>query len=380
MVASVSLGQKDFQRNLFSNWISIFTLPKPVKPKYIDPNDREKVPEFWTMGKKAVTTSERFRNILQLVSSSDEAKLHQGLFENYLSTNIKDPRMKKIGEAIDWLSDSDLLEVQISKRQDYSMMRYKPFVSVLFHLLFAVNRPNKIVFPKANFEFQSALSRSKEILLTFLQGCPASVQSCTSLEKSVLSIIPYMSYIIQPSLRPVNIHLYSAHEKNSLAQVVKTMMLHGLSYRQEKNEEGQFVYVLEPGIEKLLRFSDSKFQKTMSYSCRQMIAREIELERLRRSEGTETPRDSRTGKLQDVPKLKPKEMVQQKPVKDVKVCSFKLHLFFILLLCICELCSDGWYFWNCWMFRVPLTSLVAGLKSHRCLLSKKKVILLFFFS
>lgn len=323
MVSNLSLGQKDFQRNLFSNWISIFTLPKPVKPKYVDPNDRDKIPEFWTMGKKAVTTSERFRNILQLVSSSDEAKLHQGLFENYLLTNIKDPRMNKIGEAVDWLCDSDLLEVQISKHQDYSMMRYKPFVSVLFHLLFAVNRPNKIVFPKANFEFQSALSRSKEILLTFLHGCPAPVQSCTSLEKSVLGTIPYVIHIIQPSLRPVNIHLYSAHEKNSLAQVVRTMMLYGLSYRQEKNEEGQFIYVLEPSIEKLCRFSDTKFQKMMSYSCRQMIAREIELERLRRSEGTEPPRDSHAGKKQDVPKLKPKEVVLCKPVKDVKVIVFK---------------------------------------------------------
>lgn len=44
----------------------------------------------------------------------------------------------------------------------------------------------------------------------------------------------------------VSTQLFSAREKEQLASLVGTMLALGLTYRQERTPEGQYVYRLEP--------------------------------------------------------------------------------------------------------------------------------------
>ena len=44
----------------------------------------------------------------------------------------------------------------------------------------------------------------------------------------------------------VNKQLYTQMERKQLNDLVNTMISYNLTYRQEKNEDGNYVYVLEP--------------------------------------------------------------------------------------------------------------------------------------
>ena len=46
----------------------------------------------------------------------------------------------------------------------------------------------------------------------------------------------------------MNTQLYSAREKNDLAQLIKVMIAYNVTYRQERTPEGQYTYVLDPYV------------------------------------------------------------------------------------------------------------------------------------
>ena len=44
----------------------------------------------------------------------------------------------------------------------------------------------------------------------------------------------------------VNTQLFSAREKQQMAELIDTMIGYSLTYHQERNLEGQYTYILEP--------------------------------------------------------------------------------------------------------------------------------------
>lgn len=97
-------------------------------------------------------------------------------------------------------------------------------------------------------------------------------------------VLPYLSTILQPNFRPVNTQLYSAAEKAQLFDVINTMLAFNLTYSQERSKEGQYQFTMEPNIEELVRFDNSGTSRSLGYTARQLVAREVEMERVRRSE------------------------------------------------------------------------------------------------
>lgn len=52
----------------------------------------------------------------------------------------------------DWLVFQDLLQQRISLSQDYSVMPYLPYLSVLFHFLYASSAKPQIKYPSNSYE------------------------------------------------------------------------------------------------------------------------------------------------------------------------------------------------------------------------------------
>ncbi|ESO09825.1 hypothetical protein HELRODRAFT_186286 [Helobdella robusta] len=285
MVTSLSLGQKDVHKNLFNLWAGIFTLPKPSRKRYVNPHDQLSHLQQLNEQQHSNSSYDRFSNLLrQLSAEGEHAKVQQGLFDNYLISNAKDSRMDNLVEAIDWLCYADVMNSHQSEEQDYSMMRYAPFIAVAFHFIFAVSRPHKIAFPKSQFEFQTNLSRRNELLTSVIQKIHPSIRPFVNKYNMVLEMLPYISEVIKPALRPVNVQLYSRHEKMLLSNVVQAMLAYNLSYLQCRTPDGRYNYIIEPNIHDVVNFFDSKTSRQMSYSCKQLVAREIELEKMRRLE------------------------------------------------------------------------------------------------
>lgn len=71
-----------------------------------------------------------------------------------------------------------------------------------------------------------------------------SIRAYTNSSALKMEITPFLTQIIVPNLRPVNLHLYTQQEKDQLSQVVHIMIDYNLNYTQERTPEGSYVYNL----------------------------------------------------------------------------------------------------------------------------------------
>ncbi|XP_065110325.1 chromosome transmission fidelity protein 18 homolog [Paramisgurnus dabryanus] len=285
-VSSMCVGLKDQNKGLFSVWQEIFQLPR-LKRKRIggDP-----FAGFDESGPK--DGAQRFQNILHLVSSNGEhEKLTQGLYDNFLSMKLKDPGMLGVCSGLDWLCFSDVLNEFILHGQNYSLMRYLPFLPVAFHYLYAANSVPRINYPNSHYEALTKTQHTKNALLAMLNDIPPAIQTRVCLNSLCLDVITLLLELISPKLRPVNPQLYSTREKQQLCDLIDNMINYNLTYRQDRTPEGQYIYVLEPNIEDAVRFPGLPPRRQLTYQVKQLIARETELEKMRRMERAQQKRN-----------------------------------------------------------------------------------------
>ncbi|KAJ0050569.1 hypothetical protein NL108_004910 [Boleophthalmus pectinirostris] len=275
-IQSISVGQKDQNKGLFHLWQETFQLPR-VKRKRIGEGFEE------TPGSGG--GAQRFQHILHLASSSGEYdKAAQGLYDNYLAMRVRDPNLHNVCEALEWLSFSDRLNQVILHGQNFSLMRYLPFLSVTFHFLFAHNHVPRLSYPHSQHEAMSRLLGSKNALCTMLSEIPPCIRTRISQLNLTLDILSLLLEIICPKLRPVNPQLFSSREKEQLKELIDTMLAYNLSYRQDRTPEGQYTYVLEPRVEDVVKFPGLPPRRQLTYQAKQTVSREMEQEKMRRAE------------------------------------------------------------------------------------------------
>ncbi|KAK2151412.1 hypothetical protein LSH36_364g03016 [Paralvinella palmiformis] len=335
-VHSMSLGQKDCHKSLFGVWQHIFTMPKPKRKQYINPHDRKTKQDdtenlALAMAANNMTLSSRFHNTLQMALAAGEyQKILQGLHENYLDSKVKDHRMMESGfgsesssmlplelkserrtlpswdddiEALraslnrwlcfptDWMQFVDILDNKVNYHQDYSLMRYVPYLPVLFHLLFATNHPQKITYPHSQYEVMTKASRNETLVASMITEMAPPVRRHLNVLITVTEVLPPLLSIIQPTLRPINTQLYSTKEKRELAQLVQIMISYNMTYHQERTMEGQYNYVLDPNLDEVVRFPGLKAGRQLTYAAKQLIAQEIRYRRVRLAGRGEARRD-----------------------------------------------------------------------------------------
>ncbi|KAM7394519.1 hypothetical protein PAMP_021316 [Pampus punctatissimus] len=275
-IQCVSVGQKDQNKGFFHLWQEIFQLPR-IKRKRIGEGFEE------TPGSGG--GAQRFQHILHLASSSGEyEKVSQGLYENYLSMRVRDPNLQSTCEALDWLSFSDRLNHVILHGQNFTLMKYLPFLSVTFHFLFAHVHVPRISYPHSLQEASSRLLSSRNALSTMLADIPACIRTRISQLSLTLDTLSLLLDIICPKLRPVNPQLFSSREKEQMCELIDTMLAYNLSYRQDCTPDGQYTYVLEPRIEEVVKFPGLPPRRQLTYQAKQTISREMEQEKMRRAE------------------------------------------------------------------------------------------------
>uniref|UniRef100_A0A3P8UV44 Chromosome transmission fidelity protein 18 homolog n=1 Tax=Cynoglossus semilaevis TaxID=244447 RepID=A0A3P8UV44_CYNSE len=275
-IQCLSVGQKDQNKGLFHLWQEIFQLPRTKRKRF--GGGFEEAPS-------SGGGAQRFQHILHLSSSSGEyEKVSQGLYDNFLSMRVRDPHMHSVCDALEWLAFSDRLNQMILHNQNFSLMKYLPFLSVTFHFLFAHTHVPRIKYPHSHHEATSRLLTSSYALSSMLADIPACIRSRISTLTLTLDILTLLLNIICPKLRPVNPQLFSNREKEQMHELINTMLAYNLSYRQDRTLEGQYTYVLEPRVEEVVRFPGLPPHRQLTYQAKQTISREMEQERMRRAE------------------------------------------------------------------------------------------------
>ncbi|KAM5227317.1 LOW QUALITY PROTEIN: chromosome transmission fidelity protein 18 homolog [Ctenodactylus gundi] len=299
-VQTTRIGLKDQRKGLFSIWRDVFQLPRA---------QRQRPGQDLTLAAHALLPSNRdvgsltlacqhFYHILHVTASAGEhEKVAQGLFDNFLRLRLRDSSLGSVCAALDWLAFSDLLEQAARHGQSFQLLRYLPFLPAAFHVLFASSHVPRIAFPTSQQEAQNRTSHTRSLIQTLVSGIAPATRSQATPQALLLDTLCLLLDVLTPKLRPVSTQLYSAREKQQLSSLVGTMLAYSLSYHQERAPDGQYHYRLEPNVEELCRFPELPARKPLTYQAKQLVAREIEVEKMRRAEALAQAREAPRGNL-----------------------------------------------------------------------------------
>ncbi|XP_068100264.1 chromosome transmission fidelity protein 18 homolog [Hyperolius riggenbachi] len=301
-VQTMKIGLKDQNKGLFSVWQEIFQLPKAQRKRI---GQDMTAPDLHLLlgtandplnllGRTPLSAlAQRFHHILHLTTSTGEyEKLTMGLYDNFLNMKVKESNFNVVCLALDWLEFTDIVNTVIMHGQNFQLMRYLPFLPVAFHLYFAANNIPRIAYPNSHYEALSKTSQMQNLLSAMVSEIPPAIRTRVSPQSLVLDALCLLLDVISPKLRPVNTQLYSVKEKQQLADLINTMLAYNLTYHQERTMDGQYVYKLDPNVEDVCRFPELPARKPLTYQAKQLISREIELEKMRRSEALQQARNA----------------------------------------------------------------------------------------
>ena len=226
----------------------------------------------------------RYKTILGMLYACGEYdRLVQGVFENYLDMKFKDSGMQSVLAGLEWMVHFDLLHQEAIKSQAWALMGHFCFPLVAAHLLFASTTKQRVQFPTQQTEVTTRLSRSQQMIDSITGEMDPTARAYCSSATLLRDILPTILSVIQPTLRPVNKQLFSAKEKQELANVVAVHIAYNITYQQEKNmDTGGYDYRMDPDVEGVVCFPNTRRLTNLSYGTKQLISHEIELERMRR--------------------------------------------------------------------------------------------------
>ncbi|VDK35769.1 unnamed protein product [Taenia asiatica] len=315
LMAGLKDSIKDAQHNLFSAWQAVFTIPPAhILTRQVNQNSKVRTShKASTSGSDSVLHA-RIQITMGVCDSTGATPLLVlGLFENYLDRKMKDANLQKACSASEWLVYSDQLIQHVQSTQDYAVMRYVAMVSAWFHLAFASTTPPPMEtrwtghskttaalrWPSAFGENADAAGRTLAVLNTLAENqwrAGGSSFSLTSLRflthrQFLLDAASYLDKLVSAMslvLRPVNTQLYDTLEKQHLARLVGLMIAAGLDWvPQQVTDTGELAYRLEPPLDAVAQFPStlrSPDLNSLPYAIKQVLARELAMERMRRAE------------------------------------------------------------------------------------------------
>ncbi|KAJ2178339.1 Chromosome transmission fidelity protein 18, partial [Coemansia sp. RSA 551] len=293
-----SLGLKDMQRSLFSIWEIIFTnaTARTVWP---------------TLGKRsnarAAAPAERAHTeqILQSVRASGELeRIMQGCFENYLRMEFRDLTHTRVSAlCTDWLEFYDAVDHACRKNPAGTdgISGYRDFAILAVHntcrSALGLSRGG-FEYPHSEFAAFQARTTAHGILQT-LGSSPMCARSLVPATHVATELLDPLLRIMSPQLVTSNKHLLKGAERDRMQRLIAVMDAWQLSLVQERDASSQFVYRLEPPIDRLYAIG-GRPQRTimpMRYPVRQLIAQELQRVRTARLMGDQhIPDDADTAK------------------------------------------------------------------------------------
>ncbi|EJD05706.1 P-loop containing nucleoside triphosphate hydrolase protein [Fomitiporia mediterranea MF3/22] len=218
---------------------------------------------------------------IDTTGSADKVAL--GCFEHYANLRHYEASLSRHGKAANWLVSFDSLSGAMRSEREYSLMPYLSYSLVPFYALFNERGGSKVERPKADWDALMKTRTNEEIYKSLAKCIQSAGQRYAGLryflsnEIMQLELAPYINRILSPPMRPVNRQVTKPHERALLSRLVDIMVAFELRFVQEKAEDGQLTFRLEPPIDAFItydgrRASDIAVQR---YATRQVIAGEV---------------------------------------------------------------------------------------------------------
>ncbi|KAJ7444820.1 P-loop containing nucleoside triphosphate hydrolase protein [Mycena latifolia] len=278
VIRGATVGMKEAETSLVSVLNSLFT-----------PLTRKRVKEL------AMTEVEESKYVGRLSREVDgcgrENSIAVGCFAHYATLHQHDANFSRYEKANEWLVTFDMLSAAMYSDGDFALSQYLPYTLVPFYPLFKERGGQRVersqadweslVRTRANEEIYKSLSRCLQTASTRRGGDFRHLVSTPILQ---LEFAPFLNRIISPPLRPVNSQVIKPEERALLARLVDIMSTLELQFFQERAEDGQLTYRLDPPIDVFVTYDGKRASDiaVSRYAVRHLVAGEIEAQLISR--------------------------------------------------------------------------------------------------
>ncbi|TFK76193.1 P-loop containing nucleoside triphosphate hydrolase protein [Pluteus cervinus] len=214
-----------------------------------------------------------------------------GCFSHYATLRQHDANFTRYESANSWLGTYDLFSSAMYSDGDFSLRQYLPYTLVPFHALFherggRVERSQDDWEPdtdarqnqkitQTNQEIYQSISRGLRIASARHHGAYRHFVEMPMLQ---LELAPYINRIISPPIRPINSQVIKAGERALLSRLVSIMAALELRFVQERAEDGQLTYRLDPPVDVFITYDGKRANDIPAsrYAVRHLVAGEVD--------------------------------------------------------------------------------------------------------
>ncbi|KAG8969390.1 hypothetical protein FRC03_003081 [Tulasnella sp. 419] len=274
IIKSATVGMKESESTAQDVWNDLF---KPLSKKRIK-----------DLGMTSQENEKYVGRLCRLIEASGMIdKVMSGCFDHYINLHQQDPSWKRFEAAQEWFGTFDHFASMLRAEQEYALMGYLPYLVTPIHHLFADSGNPKMGRPTADWECHVKSKTSEEIYKSLTRSVLVNGgrHSCgfrhlLGNEVIVTEFAPMLNRIIAPPLRPVNSQIIRPHERATLKKVVDVMVSLELRFVQERGDDGQMMYRLDPPVDVFVTYDGKRASDiaVSRYAVRHMVAAEIEAE------------------------------------------------------------------------------------------------------
>ncbi|KAG6854551.1 hypothetical protein C0991_004887 [Blastosporella zonata] len=237
----------------------------------------------------ALTEDEEGRYVARLSREIDgsgrESSIALGCFGHYTTLRQHDANFHRYEKANEWLVTFDVLSSGMYTNGDFALSPYLPYTLVPFYPLFQERGGPRVERNQADWD-NLQVTRSNEEVLKSLSRCLRTASTrlggdfrhLLSTPILQLEFAPFINRIISPPIRPVNRQVIRPEEKALLTRLVNVMAALELRFFQERAEDGQLSYRLDPPIDVFITYDGKRAADiaVSRYAVRHLVAGEID--------------------------------------------------------------------------------------------------------
>ncbi|KAL5635295.1 hypothetical protein ACGC1H_004171 [Rhizoctonia solani] len=291
-ISRATAGMKETESSVQSVWNDLFT---PVTAK-----TRKLIP-----GANAMEADKYVSRLSRVIENAGTDRIAVACFEHYTTLRKGRSSWASLLAAHEWFGWYDTLAMTMRTEQEYGLLPYQAYAITAFHPLFATLGNPKYERVNNDWDHFTRTRLNEEIRATVCNSLitgardsdAAAYLSMMAGSKAVLEFLPLINRIINPPLKPLNSQIVRTQERLVLKRLVEIMAAMELSYAQDKNEDGQPIYRLEPAIDVFVTY-DGKRAADMNpsrFAVRQMVAEDLDILLQRRRHDATTVSDAAAG-------------------------------------------------------------------------------------
>ncbi|CAE6512152.1 unnamed protein product [Rhizoctonia solani] len=310
-VSRATVGMKETESSVQSVWNDLFTPVTAKTRKLIPGANAMEADKYVSRLSRVIENAGTDRIAVGETSVPYAQAAKQRLticpvcFEHYTTLRIGRSSWKSLLAAHEWFGWYDTLAMTIRNEQEYGLLPYQAYAIAAFHPLFATLGNPKYERVNSDWDHFTRTRLNEEIRTTVCNSLVTGARDSDAAaylhmmagSKAVLEFLPLMNRIINPPLKPLNSQIVRTQERLVLKRLVEIMAAMELRYIQDKNEDGQPIYRLEPAIDIFATY-DGKRAADMNpsrFAVRQMVADELDVLLERRRRDATTVSDAASG-------------------------------------------------------------------------------------